>query len=103
MNENQGKTDSGPKDLSPVPWTAPDGAVDMGTGHDCSDDKAHTGVKSTALAMAAGGDPGAAGLRHRRQGMVAFLPAGSGQRGLRLSGDVTMTRCSPVFIGRAPA
>ncbi len=66
---------------------APEGSVDMGTGYDCSDVKAHTAASldhagAAALAQAAGGCDGEARLCELFEGMVAFFAAGGGPAGL---------------------
>ena len=62
----------------------PEGSVDMGTGYDCTDLKAHTAATSITPAQrrwrsAAGRGNGAARLCELFQGVVAFFAAGGGR------------------------
>ncbi len=66
---------------------APEGSVDMGTGYDCADVKAHTAARSdhagaAEMAGEAGSGDGAARFCELFEGMVAFFAAWRGRAGL---------------------
>ena len=69
---------------APAEARAPEGSVDMGTGYDCSDLKAHTAVdrhhsRPAPLAQPAGCGDGEARFCQLFQGVVAFFAAGRGR------------------------
>ena len=72
---------------APASARAPEGSVDMGTGYDCSDVKAHTAARvdhagSAEMAEYAGGGDGAARFCELFEGVVALFAAGRGRAGL---------------------
>ena len=72
---------------APVEARAPEGSVDMGTGYDCSDVKAHTArnldhAGAAQVAEQAGCRDGAARICELFEGVVALFAAGRGRAGL---------------------